>query len=78
METQTSNATAALDLPPPTHAVWIISETEDGKTKWTEVMRLWPTRTGNGFSGKLKQHISVSGNRLVILPIKANKQGGAT
>ena len=55
----------------PTHDLCIVSG--EGKTAiWTRVAALWPTQTGDGFSGEIPAGVMVSG-RVVIQKRKAGE-----
>ena len=69
---------AKLTREPPTHRLWMVEDRENADPEWTELAMLWPTKKGTGFTGRLeKTQAFSSGFRLVILPAKGRKQGGA-
>lgn len=61
----------------PTHYLSVVSGDGD-QARFTEVAALWPTKNGNGFSGQIREGISITG-RIVIMPAKARDEqdGGA-
>jgi hypothetical protein len=68
--TNTSPKTFQLQSPPmrPIYRAWFVQETEDGKSIWTELSGLWPTNSGKGYRGSLKQPQMLDRGRIVILP----------
>lgn len=56
---------------PPAFRAWLVTDPADpaDKAQWTEINALWPTKTGLGFSGRLKKPLPpATAGRLVILP----------
>ena len=56
----------------PRYRAWLVQDSEDGKGSWTEITGLWPTKTGKGFSGAIRQPVAAATGRLVILPAIVN------
>jgi hypothetical protein len=54
----------------PAFRAWLVTDPADpaDKAQWTEINPLWPTKTGLGFSGRLKKPLPPLAGRLVILP----------
>lgn len=64
--------------PKPTHRLWLVEDQGHADPAWTELAALWPTKDGKGFTGRLVgSNVFPAGARLVILPAKTAKQGGA-
>jgi hypothetical protein len=62
----------------PTHRLWIVEDKEGADPVWTELAALWPNKKRTGFTGRVKQsQVFPAGFRLVILPAKGRKDGGA-
>ena len=61
----------------PQFRVWLVQETPDGETNWTELCGLWPTKSGKGFKGALKAPLAATEGRIVVLPAtaKSGKEG---
>lgn len=53
MTTTTSNR--------PTHRLYSVCKTTDGKSSWTEIGAAWAHKDGNGFSFKLKASVAPGG-----------------
>jgi hypothetical protein len=56
---------------PPTFRAWLVTDPANpaDRAQWTEINALWPTKTGLGFSGRLKKPLPpATAGRLVILP----------
>ncbi len=56
----------------PTLRVWLVTDKPDGKPEWMELAGLWPTKTGKGYSGALRQPVAATAGRIVILPAASN------
>ena len=52
----------------PHFRAWLVQDSEDGESRWTELSGLWPTKSGKGFRGGLRTPVSATTGRLVILP----------
>lgn len=72
--TNTSPETFTLTSPPmrPIYRAWFVQDGEDGKSIWTELSGLWPTKSGNGYRGAIKQSQMLDRGRLVVLPATFN------
>ena len=59
----------------PTCRVWLVQDREGQKPLWTELAGLWPTKSGNGHSGKLMQPVAALARRVVVLPADQKQEG---
>lgn len=59
----------------PTHRVFNVTKTGEGKSTWTELGAAWPHRDGQGFNLKLTKQ-PIPGADLV-LRVATAKKGGA-
>lgn len=61
----------------PTWRLWLVQDTPEGETRWTELSGLWPTKSGKGFKGALRTPLAAAQGRIVVLPatFKPGKEG---
>ena len=60
----------------PTHRLWMVEDQDQAEASWTEIAPLWPTKNGNGFTGRLdRSNVFPAGARLVITRAKARSKG---
>jgi hypothetical protein len=72
-DTQKSSADSAGTRP--SHRVWLVMDSPTGENpSWNELTGLWPTRKGNGLSGKVNKPVTLAEGfltgRIVILPAR--------
>lgn len=56
----------------PAFRAFIVQDREGAEPIWTELVGLWPTKSGKGFTGTLRKPIAFTGGRIVVLPANAN------
>lgn len=59
--------------PKPTHRLWMVidPEQEGKRAEWKEIIGLWPTSQGEGFSGAVKAGFFIPpGARVVVQRVK--------
>lgn len=56
----------------PTHDLVMIHDEGRGRSTFTRVAAIWPTKDGEGFTGQIAPGVSVSG-RFLIQPRKADQ-----
>ncbi len=77
---KTNTKTTSNDRPKsrPNFRVWLVQDTTEGESRWTELAGLWPTNSGKGFKGGLRTPVSATTGRIIVLPASFKpKQTGA-
>ena len=56
----------------PRYRAWLVQDADDGSAVWTEMTGLWPTKSGKGYCGTIRNPIAAAQGRLVVLPAAVN------